>query len=794
MWKRLAGLIVRRPVMVLVAAAVVTVALASGLSGLEFRTDQDTLVNSNSKVFTDNVTYQDRFGGETMLILVSGDPVDLFAGQNLASLEQLESELRAAPGVANVIGPYSSVQYAADQLAVAPDLLAGATARADDPAAYEQRVADEVQRLTDARDQVLSNPAFVRFLVYKGDGTVREAQKSTFPDSQHALIVAQIAGNASIDEQGQVAQAVKDIVAKYDFPGHQLLATGTPVLLDEINAYLQGGMAVLGAIALAVMLVVLWLAFPVRWRLLPIAVMAAGTAAALGAAVLLGIHLSLVTIAGLPIFIGLGVDFAIQMHNRYAEQRAAGDTPPEAVTVAMTRMARPLTVAMVAAAFGFLALRLSSVPMIRDFGLLLCVGVVVLVTAAIFLPLTILLLLDRRHPREAAASTRPGRIERFVGWLTSLPRGAVMGAVVVGVVVAAAGFVVEGRMPIDTEVEHWVSPTGTAVQELKDLRAATGFSTQLGVMVQADDVTADDVVAWMYDFQTTELQRHPGELILAASAPGVAADVVGITPTGNDVRTLLAVAPEDIQSSLITADRSTANLQFALGDLSLNERAALMDSIQHDLQADLAPPAGVTVTPSGLAVIGIELVKGMEDNRRTLTLAALGLVALWLLVRGRLRLRSVLPIVPVAIAVGVATFVVWALGFRLTPLTTVAAPLVIAVATEFTVLLEARYREERSKGRSPAEACAALPRIGRAFVASGLTLVGGFAVMAASPMTLLRDFGIVVAIDVVIALLSALAIMPPLLRWSDRRAEPEVDLTAEPEVQAEAATPHLVAR
>jgi predicted RND superfamily exporter protein len=63
-------------------------------------------------------------------------------------------------------------------------------------------------------------------------------------------------------------------------------------------------------------------------------------------------------------------------------------------------------------------------------------------------------------------------------------------------------------------------------------------------------------------------------------------------------------------------------------------------------------------------------------------------------------------------------------------------------------------------------------------VASGLTLMGGFAVMAASPMPLLQDFGVVVAIDVLIALLSALVIMPPLLRWTDadRRRVKEVEM------------------
>ena len=257
--------------------------------------------------------------------------------------------------------------------------------------------------------------------------------------------------------------------------------------------------------------------------------------------------------------------------------------------------------------------------------------------------------------------------------------------------------------------------------------------------------------------------------------PGIAADVVGMTPTGNDVRTLLDIAPRDIEASLVSADRHAANLVFPVGAISLTERNRLIESIRADLSGDLTPPAGVTATPSGLAVIGIELVHGMEANRSRLTLAALVIVALWLVARGKLRPRAILPLVPIAIAVGISTFIVWAVGIELTPLTTVAAPLVIAVATEFTILLEARYSEERRSGRSPDEAVSVgLPRIGRAFVASGLTLIGGFAVMALSPMPLLRDFGIVVAIDVVIALACALVIMPALLRWTDR-PEPTSD-------------------
>jgi len=772
LWEQLARSIVRRPVVVLATAAAVIVGLSVGLTRLEFRTDQAALIDQDSAAYKDNLRYQDRFGGEGMLVLFTGDPVDLFSAENLPKLEALEDELRDTPGVETVVGPHTTMSFAIDQLSVAPELIGKAFSRAPDPDAYGAALGADLGRLSAAGEASIDNPDYVRFLLFDADGEVRAGQRTTFPDGNHALLAAQLTGNASIDEQAAAAKAIEAVVSSYDFGGHETLVTGSPALLDEINRSLKGGMGSLGGIALVVMLAVLWLAFRVRWRLLPLAVMACGTAAALGGAVLLGIDLSIVTISGLPIFIGLGVDFAIQLHNRYAEQRAEGDSAEQAATVAVTTMAGPLTVAMVAGAFGFAALRLSPVPMIQDFGLLLCLGVVILVAAAIVLPATVLVLADRNRPAmPPAATTTPGLIERGVARMAGLSTRVVVGILAVGVVMAGAGFLVEGKTPIDTDVEHWVPSDTAALGDLDQVRSVTGFSSQMSIMVEADDVTSDAVVEWMYRFQTAELERHGDQLLSSGSAPSVAAGIVRLAPTGEDVRTLMDVAPADIRTTLLSEDGKAANVLFALGDMSLSERGDLTDAIQRDLRGDLAPPVGVTATPAGLAVIGTELVRGMESNRQTLTLAALAFVALFLLVRGRLRARSLLPVVPVALAVGIASLVIWVLGYELTPLTTVAGPLVIAVATEFTVLLEARYREERARGRTPAEASATLPRIGRAFVASGLTLAGGFAAMAVSPAPLLRDFGVVVAIDVVVALVSALVIMPPLLRWTDDKPE-----------------------
>jgi hypothetical protein len=60
-------------------------------------------------------------------------------------------------------------------------------------------------------------------------------------------------------------------------------------------------------------------------------------------------------------------------------------------------------------------------------------------------------------------------------------------------------------------------------------------------------------------------------------------------------------------------------------------------------------------------------------------------------------------------------------------------------------------------------------RTGRAFFTSAFTTIGGFATLVVSPLPLLRDFGLIVTLNVSIALLAALVAMPPLVVWADRR-------------------------
>ena len=63
----------------------------------------------------------------------------------------------------------------------------------------------------------------------------------------------------------------------------------------------------------------------------------------------------------------------------------------------------------------------------------------------------------------------------------------------------------------------------------------------------------------------------------------------------------------------------------------------------------------------------------------------------------------------------------------------------------------------------------AVSRIGRAIAASGLTVAAGFAALLGSSFPVLREFGAVTVIDVLLALVATIVVVPPLALWLIRR-------------------------
>jgi uncharacterized protein len=798
LWARVGRFLVDRAGLVLAATLVISVVLAFGATRLTFATGQDSYLNSDSQLAIDNRAYQDLFGGEAMITAFAmddgGSIVELFTPENNAEMARLQEEVKALPGVNGVVTPLTALEWSENLVlppegsddasaSVAGGILLGATARETDPDAQAARLADAgrtLERLGAAGEQSLDNPEWVRFLLFDNQGDIRASLRPFFPvgpgqepteaNATQAQMLTRLTGNASIEEEGEAATAVKELVDATEFEGARTLTTGGPVLLRDINDYLQGGMLVLGAIAVVVMIVVLSLAFRVRWRLVPLLVMAVGVIWTFGLLGYVGFQLSLVTIAGLPILIGLGVEFAIQVHNRVEEEVVLdrGETP---YIETIRNIGPALAVATVAAVIACLALLASRVPMIRDFGVLLAVGIVLVFAAAIVIPVAMLSMRERRSPTTSARQQQV--VERTMVTLAHIPTLFVAPLVIGAIALFGIGMVVEEDTPIQTDPERWVDQGSQTIKDLEQLKAETSSSSELGIYIQSPDgVFTDEMSAFVTDLVLDTLGNNPDTLVNASSLPTTIyylMEVPGaspLPPTGEDLRRAYEVAPPDIQNSLVADDGNATNVVFLVGQSSLEVRKDVVEEVR----ATVEPPPGATATPAGLAVVGVGLLDSLTANRLLLTWLALAGVALWLVVRFASLVKAALVLLPVFLAVGLAATVVWAAGITVSPLTTVSGPLVIAICTEFATLILFRHLEERRSGLNPRAAVdVAAARTGRAFFASSLTIVGGFAVLLVSPLPLLRDFGAIVALTVAIALLSAVTVLPPVLIWADER-------------------------
>ncbi|WP_049795660.1 MMPL family transporter [Frankia sp. EAN1pec] len=602
-------------------------------------------------------------------------------------------------------------------------------------------------------------------------------------------MVVRLAGNTSAKDEGAGVATVEKAMARHTFDHATVVTTGGPALLRDINDYLHGGFLTLGGIALALMAGLLLVAFAVRWRLLPLGVVTVGLVWAFGLAGYLGIPLSVITIAGLPVLLGVGIDFAVQLHSRI-EEEVSLDRAAHPLRETLRKLGPALLTATLASVLAFLVLEFSAVPMLRDFGTLLAVGLPVIVIATTMIMFVSLGWRECRSPTPARDYT-DGPLARIVIRLGGLPRTAALPLAVLSVAVFVGGLFAEQNLTVQTDPERWVSQNSQVVKDIDQVRERVGASGELGLFVQADDVFNDRTTQYVYQLGAQRTAESQGDLLTASSLPttiGLLLKVPGTTtvlPTGADVIAGFNAAPCDIRvvsvSMTGTADRAALcaatlrpgdahpgafNLVFRQADVSLQERSDDLDA----LRDHLAPPAGVTTTLSGSTVVAVALLHNFEANRTDLTYYALGIVFVFVLLRHRNLARALLSMAPVLIAVGLGSLLSWAVGLELSPLTAVGGPLVIALCTEFTTLMIFRFLEQRRRGDAPRQAVdVTAARTGRAFMVSALAAIIGILVLALSSLPLLRDFGLVVAVNVFVALLSALVVLPPLLVWADER-------------------------
>jgi RND superfamily putative drug exporter len=429
---------------------------------------------------------------------------------------------------------------------------------------------------------------------------------------------------------------------------------------------------------------------------------------------------------------GVGTDYIVFLLFRYRERLRAGDDPKQALVTSVARIGEVIASAAGAIIIAFSALLLAVFGGFRSFGPGLSIAVALMAVAVVTLIPAVVSLLGTKvfWPSKSWQRTPKGttfqRLGRFTGRrpaVVALASGGVMVVLALGMLGFNTDYDQTGQLPSGTE-----SSRGFA-----DLQSGfpAGALNPTSVFVRSDSGQRLDSGA---------LQQFAGEL---QKVPGIG----GVMPG------------QDGNAAQLSPDGTVAKIDLLLASRPYTNEALDLAGDTLRTEAHQNAPPGTTALVGGSSSVFADI---RDANTRDLSVIFPIAGVLIAVILGLL-LRSLIAPIYLMLAVVLGFFstlgatVIAFQGIGDRPGLTFSLPIilylfVVAIGTDYNILMIARLREEAREGNDPRmSADLAVEHGGPSVGAAGLILAGSFASMMLAGISFLMEMGFAVSIGILIS-------------------------------------------
>ncbi len=251
---------------------------------------------------------------------------------------------------------------------------------------------ERATRLLEEEQDILTVRSLATLLEGRNGGPVSEEEfgRLVADPANHAALSAYVNGartntlilattdvSANDERMGRLARTVKqDMESVGRPPGVRHQLTGTPIIQQELGRLIASDRRTTQAYStLFVFLIVMLIFGTVTSAIVPIAVVTISVTWLYGTMGYTGLPIS--TLAGgvAAMVIGIGIDYAIHLMNRFKYERKKGRSQKEAIEEAVTDTGVATTGAAITTILAFLAFLTGAMPEMHRFGLLMSIGV-----------------------------------------------------------------------------------------------------------------------------------------------------------------------------------------------------------------------------------------------------------------------------------------------------------------------------------------------------------------------------------------------------------------------------------
>lgn len=748
--ERLGAWIANNPIIIIAAAVLLTFASIHYAQQIEAQgMTTESMVGKDSPLYQlyDHL-YVEKFGTESIAVLIEGDGIT--KPETLKAMLRLSDKMSGAP---DVIG----VQSIANVVADAEERETGV------------REIPSQERI----DEILASPENAPLV------------NAILPDERHTMLSIELPVYLTEDQLGELYAETNGQAKIAGFPPDVgVTVTGRPALMKSITEEINKSNGPVLALAGVLMVVALLLTFRhVKWSLLPIPVVFLGIIWTFGAMGFLHIPFTMVSMSAFPVLIGIGIDYAIQFHNRIDEEFAKGQPPVVAVVETVNHVSIPVMIALIITAMGFVSLLTSSVPMTRDFGLTCLIGLFLCYISALFVGVTLLYIIERRESNSKAAKNEESDVkgpkETAIGLaIEKIARFCIQKwriVLALALLLSLVGTIADTQVLVDTDFKNYLPSDLPPLIDFRHMSNYFGGTDTLQLLIQSDDITDPQTLQWMDEF-CTYLKSSRGQIEDATSIATFVKQANGgeLPQDQTTVRALISSLPATIQDNYLDG-HDTAIIDLNVGQTLSELGAEGTDRLIKEIDKDVAwhqPPPDVSVRETGDSVVMTTVIAALTTGRTQMTLLGLVLIFIVLLAVYRDLIKALLPVLPMLVVIGWMGGVMYLTGLKYTPLTATLGALILGVGSEYAILMMERFYEELSKVGDPMEALGiASRRIGSALIASGMTTVFGFGALITSPFVMTSNFGLVTVMAVIFALLTTFTVFVVLMLRMEIRRE-----------------------
>ncbi|MEH6680535.1 MAG: efflux RND transporter permease subunit [Sediminicola sp.] len=778
-WAKLARIVLRNRILILVLIAVITVFLGTQWDKMRFSSSEANLLPDDHPVNLEYLSFLERFGEEGNVVVIAIRDSSLFTPTKFNRWNKLSKQLEAFPEVEFVLSTDNMKELVKDNekqaFVLDPFIKKAPTTKKE-----VDSLAHHLFQDLPFYDNLLFNreSKTLRTLVYLDQDIVNTSVRKDFILQDFAHLISNFEDETGLDVRISGMPYVRTMNSQN--------------IIDEIGKFIFAALAVTS-------LIFFFFFRSIRATLISMGVVIIGVMWAFGILGLLQYEITVLTALIPPLIIVIGIPNCIFLINKYQQEVKKHGNQALSLQRVIAKIGNATLMTNITTASGFATFIITDSKLLKEFGIVASINIIgIFLLSLTIIPIvySFMSLPKTKHLKHLNKTW----IDGFVNWTERIVRDRR-----ITVYITAVALLVISIIGI-----YQIKISGSPIEDMpknagffKDIRFfEEEFDGIMPIEIVVDTKRRNGVLKQVNLAKMDQI----GEVIQEIPELSKPISVVNMVkyskqafyngipkyyqlPTSQESNFIMDIARKssdngNLLKSFVDSTGQIARISTYMKDVDTDRMETIQETLQNHLDK-IFPAERFNVFMTGKALLFLKGTKYLVTNLVISLALAIGLIGLFMayLFRSfRMIVISLIPnLLPLVITAGVMGFV----GVPIKPSTILVFSIAFGISVDDTIHFLAKYRQEliSNQWRIKKSVYAALRETGVSMFYTSIVLFFGFSVFMISSFGGTVALGALVSATLLFAMLANLILLPSLLLSLERSIankqvlkEPQIDI------------------